>query len=663
MMWNPLKLCSARTVVRSSLELELLEDRRLLSTNVLTYHNDLARDGDNLTETTLTPSNVNMNTFGLLFSYPVDGQVYAQPLYMSNVTLADGSVHNIVFVETEHDSVYAFDANNPTAGPNGNGILWQDSFIDPANGITTIASADVNCGVISPEIGITDTPVIDPSTDIMYFVAATKATASDGTVTFHQQLHALDIRTGNEVLGGPVEIQAADLGKGDGGTIETFDPKAELERDGLVLDNGVVYTTWTSHCDATPVHGWIIGYDAHTLQQVVVFNTSPNSQLATIWAGAPAVDANGDLYFVTGNGPFTGGSFNPSAGDYPETVLHLSSATGQLTVADYFTPYNWNALDQADEDFGSGQVMLLPNQPGPVPHLLVAAGKEGKIYLINRDNMGQFNAEQDNIVQEVPNAILGNGEYGSPTYFDTGVPDGRYIYFAGWNDSLRAFQLFDNGTLSTSSVSQSRNVFSPSHGATPSLSANGTADGIIWAIDPSSLNAVLYAYDATNVANELYDSNQAGSRDQLDAGVKFSVPTIADGEVFVGTADSLSIFGLLPGGGAAGARNGRTPSLPDADLAMLLGSLSSRNIASSSVPGRGVTTGQANPLPSPAAQQPLPVPSSPAGSSSAVQTASADRFTKDMLFAGTQGPLQGLETAQDLAMPAFDSLAQSQELR
>ena len=379
-----------------------------------------------------------MNTFGLLFSYPVDGQVYAQPLYMSNVTLPDGSVHNIVFVETEHDSVYAFDANNPTAGPNGNGILWQDSFIDPANGITTIAAADVNCTVISPEIGITDTPVIDPSTDIMYFVAATKVTATDGTVSFHQQLHALDIRTGNEVLGGPVEIQAADLGTGDGGTAETFDPKAQLERDGLVLDDGVVYTTWTSHCDANPSHGWVIGYDAQTLQQVVVFNTSPNSQLATIWAGAPAVDASGNLYFVTGNGRTTGGDLDPSAGDYPETVLKLSPATGQLTVADYFTPANWDALDLADEDFGSGQAMLLPDQPGPNPHLLVAAGKEGKIYLINRDNMGQFNANQDNVVQEIPNAILGNGEYGSPTYFDTGTPDGHYIYFAGWNDSLRA---------------------------------------------------------------------------------------------------------------------------------------------------------------------------------------------------------------------------------
>jgi hypothetical protein len=603
----------------------------------LTYHDDLARDGDNLTETTLTPSNVNTNSFGLLFSYPVDGQVYAQPLYMANVTLPDNSVHNIVFVETENDSVYAFDANNPTAGPNGNGVLWQDSFIDPANGITTISSADVNCGVISPQIGITDTPVIDPNSDNMYFVAATKVTASDGTVSFHQQLHALDIRTGNAALGGPVEIQAADLGHGDGGNTETFDPLAQLERDGLVLANGVVYTTWTSHCDH-PAHGWVIGYDAQTLQQVVVFNTSPNAGLSTVWSGAPAVDADGNLYFVTGNGRTTGGDLSPSAGDYPETVLKLSPATGQLTVADYFTPYNWDALDMADEDFGSGAAMLLPDQPGQIPHLLVAAGKEGKIYLINRDNMGQFDPNQDNVVQEVPDAILGRGEYGSPTYFDTGTPDGRYIYFAGWRDSLRAFQLFDNGTLSTSSTSQSNNTFDASHGATPSLSANGTTNGIVWAINPDPMGAVLYAYDATNVANELYDSTQAGTRDQLDAGVKFTVPTIADGQVFVGTADTLSVFGLLPGGGGASATKDR-PILPiDSRFVPLTASLTAPDVsgATGSVPLS--RTGQANPVMTPLLGSP-------------------DRLANDRAFAMSDSATHSLASRGSLPAQDLDLLA------
>jgi hypothetical protein len=344
-------------------------------------------------------------------------------------------------------------------------------------------------------------------------------------------------------------------------------------------------------------------------------------------------------------------------GDYPETVLKLSAATGQLQVADYFTPYNEDALDVVDEDFGSGAAMLLPDQPGPVPHLLVAAGKEGKIYLINRDNLGQFNAEQDNIVQEVPGAIQGRGEYGSPTYFDTGAPDGRYIYFAGWNDSLRAFQLFDNGMLSTASTSQSSNVFDASHGATLSLSANGTTNGIVWAINPNSTNAVLYAYDATNVTIELYDSNQAGGRDQLDAGVKFTVPTIADGEVFVGTADTLSIFGLLPGGGAASRRNGRPGSSAGQDSAMLGGTLTNQNSLDIAASSRFRSTAQANPLTF------GPVPELlAAGASSVTPLRSTDQAAKEMLFAGARGVGQRPAFAQDLALPALDSLAQSNEL-
>jgi hypothetical protein len=632
--------------LRPFLELEPLEDRRLLSTDVLTYHNDLTRDGDNLTETTLTPSNVNRNSFGLLFSYPVDGQVYAQPLYMANVTLPDHSVHNMVFVVTENDSAYAFDANNPTAGPNGNGILWQDSFIDPGNGITPISAADVNCGAINPQIGITDTPVIDPNTGILYFVAATEITAGDGTVSFHQQLHALDIRTGQEALGGPVEIQAAVPGDGDGGHTETFDPEAQLERDGLVLANGVVYTTWASHCDIVPAHGWVIGYDAQTLQQVAVFSTSPNAQLSTLWSGAPAVDSNGNLFFVTGNGEMLhSDDSNLSLGDYPDAVLKLSPATGQLSVADFFMPFNEHELDVIDEDLGSGAAMLLPDQPGPIPHLLVVAGKEGTIYLINRDNMGQFDPNQDNVVQELPSAIGGQGEYGSPAYFDTGTPDGHYIYFGGWGDSLRAFQLFDNGTLSTDSTSQSSNSFDAWHGATPSLSANGTADGIVWAIDANDGNAVLYAYDATNLAHELYDSNQAGTRDQLDGGLQFSVPTIADGQVFVGTADTLSIFGLLPGGGGAAARKSRLVVPVNSGIDSLLMSL-----AAPEAPGAVAGQGKAV------------VPSlSASDSRMALLPVFTERFARDSVFGMTQSTRHGLASegplpAQDLDLLVMISL-------
>jgi hypothetical protein len=555
MRWNSLQLRYSPRLIRPRPrrgtfrpKLELLEDRRLLSTNVLTYHNNLFRTGANLTETTLTLDNVNADSFGKLFDYPVDGQVYAQPLYMANVPMADG-MHNVVFVVTEHDSAYAFDANDPTAGLNGDGILWQQSYIDPANGITTQNSSELRCGVITPEIGITDTPVIDPSSGTMYFVAATEDITDPGNPVFHQQLHALDITTGNDVLP-PEEIRAGYLGHGDGGNIVTFDPRGHLERNGLVLANGILYTTWSSHCDIRPYHGWLIGYDAQSFQQVAVFNTSPNAQEASMWSGAPAVDASGNMFFVTANGSIEGGEFDPSRGDYPDTVLKLSSATGQFQVADYFTPFNWDAIDRLDRDLGSGSVMLLPDQAGPHQHLLVVAGKEGKIELINRDNMGQFHDSFDDVVQEIPGAIhFPSGAFDSPAFFDAGTPNSRWIYWAGQNDSLKAFQLFDYGLLSTSATSQSDHIFATGHGGEPSVSANGTTNGIVWVIDQNPAGAGLYAYDATNVANELYDSTQApGGRDQLDGGIKFTVPTIADGEVFVGTADTVSVFGILPGG-------------------------------------------------------------------------------------------------------------------
>jgi hypothetical protein len=552
-------------------KLELLEDRRLLS-NVLTYHNNLLRTGANLTETTLTPSNVNADSFGKLIDYHVDGQVYAQPLYMANVPLADGT-HNIVFVVTEHDSAYAFDANDPTAGPNGDGILWQKSYIDMANGLTTQNAAELACPVITPEIGITDTPVIDPSSSIMYFVAATEDISDPSNHVFHQQLHALDITTGNDVLP-PVEIQAGYLGHGDGGTFLRFNPRQHLERNGLVLANGVLYTTWSSHCDIRPYHGWLIGYDAQSLQQVAVFNTSPNAQEASMWSGAPAIDASGNMFFVTANGSIEGGEFNPALGNYPDTVLKLSSATGQFQVADYFTPYNWDALDRADRDLGSGSVMLLPDQAGPRQHLLVVAGKEGKIYLINRDHMGQFHDGYDDVVQELPGAIrFPSGAFDSPAFFDAGTPNNRWVYWAGQNDSLKAFQLEDFGLFVPAATSQSAHVFVAGHGGEPSVSANGTTNGIVWVIDQNPAAAGLFAYDAMNVANELYDNSQApGGRDQLDGGIKFSVPTIADGQVFVGTADTVSIFGLL-----GGSPRGGVPRITPAARGLMLAADSVRH--------------------------------------------------------------------------------------
>jgi hypothetical protein len=527
--------------------LEALEDRVVPSTDVLTYHNDLSRTGANLNETILTPSTVNSTNFGKLFSYSVDGQVYAEPLYKSNVTIPSQGTFNVVFVATEHDSVYAFNADAQTGGPSNDGVLWQTSFLGP--GITPFSQADAyGCGQITPEIGITATPVIDDSTNTIYVVAQTKEVAGD-TTTYHQMLHALDITTGAEKFGGPVEITASVPGTGDGGSTVTFHAQDYKERPGLVLLNGVIYTSWSSHCDINPdgrgAHGWVIGYDASTLAQTSVFCTSPNGNLDTIWegGGSLAADSNGNLYFETGNG-----SSGPDNSNYSEAFIALSTSGGVLSVADYFIPANFAILDALDKDIGSGAPIVLPDQPGDHPHLLVGAGKDGRIFLIDRDNMGQLNNPPDgpdNIVQELPDGTIAGGSWDTPAYFDAGSDGNRWIYYAGSGDHLKAFSL-TNGLLSTDPTSQSSASFGYP-GATPVISANGTSNGIVWAVQQGG-TAVLRAYDALDLTNELYDSNQAGSRDHFGTSVKFATPTVADGKVFIGTADSLAIFGWLNSG-------------------------------------------------------------------------------------------------------------------
>jgi hypothetical protein len=543
-------------------KLEQLEARQLLSTNVLTYHNDLGRTGDNLTETTLTPANVNAATFGKLFTYPTDGFVYAQPLYGANVPLGDGSHHDIVFVDTEHDSVYAFDAH-------GGGVLWQDSFIDPAHGVTTVPYQDVGIDDIKPEIGITGTPVINPNNGTLYVVAKTKETG-DGSNHYVQRLHALDVRSGAEKFGGPFTIADTILnsdgsftfvsgpsvpgtGVGNVDGVITFNALRQLQRPGLVLSNDVVYVAFASHGDTPPYHGWVLGFDAHTLQPVAVFNNTPNGERGGIWmsGAAPAVDVNGNLFLGVGNG-----SFDLAGQDYGDSVLNLSTANG-LSVQDFFTPREQQRLAEHDLDLGSSGVMLLPDQPGPYPHLALEGDKYRTIYVLNRDHLGGYHQYTDDVVQELPG--ITRADFDTPAYFDAGTPDGRWVYYAGYLDHLKAFEVYHDQLLSVP-TSESAVVF-PNHGATPSVSANGTQNGIVWVIQNAGVGnaspAVLRAFDATNVANELYDSSQAGDRDQLDAGVKFAVPTIADGQVFIGTQDSLTIFGLLTGSPATGL----TPAL------------------------------------------------------------------------------------------------------
>ena len=503
--------------------------------SVLTYHNDLARTAQNLNETILTPANVNSRQFGKLFTYAVDGYVYGQPLYMPGLNVPGKGLHNVVFVVTEHDSVYAFDADS-NDGPNAS-PLWHVSFLSA--GVTTVPAQNTNCNQIVPEIGITSTPVIDPATGTIYVVAMTLET-SGFVQTYVHRLHALDITTGAERPGSPVTIQASVPGTGERGSTVTFNARAYKQRPGLLLLNGVVYTAWSSHCDIGTYHGWLIGYDAKTLQQVAVYNNTADGNQGSFWASgaAPAVDAGGNIYLIAGNGTFDADRGGSDLGD---AFIKLSTGNG-LAVADYFAPFNVISLNDRDLDVGSSGAVLLPDSVGSAshPHLLVSAGKEGRIYLLDRDNMGHFQAGSDSqIVQSLPGAIT--ALFGIPAYFN------NTVYFSGAGDHLKAFSIA-NGQFSAGPVSQSSAIFG-SFGATPTVSANGSANGILWAIDPA---ARLRAYDASNLASELYNSS-TNARDALGSYVKFSSPTIVNGKVYVGTQNSLAVFGLLAGGSTVGA--------------------------------------------------------------------------------------------------------------
>ncbi len=513
--------------------------------SVTTYHNDNARTGQNLHEWILTPANVNSNEFGRVFVQPVDGYIYAQPLYVPNVSIG-GKTHNVVFVATENDSVYAFDADS-AAGANKN-PLWHVSFINPPAVTTVDSYNDAGCGDLVPVIGITGTPVIDTSTGTLYVVANTKENGA-----FFQRLHALDITTGNEKFGGPVAIQATVAGTGDGssGGRISFDALKQNQRPGLLLGGGVVYIASASHCDIGPYHAWVFAYNASNLQQVSVWNSTPNGSDGGVWqgGGGPAADAAG-IYLATGNGTF---DVNTGGTDWGDTILKIGGASGRkLRVLSYFTPFNQDVLSQNDTDLGAGGVVLLPDLPAESahPHLLVQAGKEGSIYLVDRDNMGGYNSTTDQVVQELPGAT--GGIWGMPAYWN------NTVYFGAQNDNLKAFSFNANssGQLSASAVSYSPESFA-FPGPTPSISANGSGNGILWAIQTDAYGsngaAVLHAYDATNLANELYNSTQNSSRDTPGPAVKFAAATVVHGKVYVGTATQLAVFGLRPPPAAAPA--------------------------------------------------------------------------------------------------------------
>jgi hypothetical protein len=503
-------------------------------TNVLTWHNDNARTGQNLLETILKPARLKPRTFGRLFSVTVNGKVDAQPLYVSGLSIPGRGVHDVVFVATEHDSVYAFDANTGS-------VFWHVSLLK--RGETTSDSR--NCDQVVPEIGITSTPVIDLSAGshgTIYLVAMSK----DGSGSYRQRLHALDIATGAEEFGGPVTIEASYPGRGENsinGRV-IFEPKQYKDRAALLLLSGVVYTSWGSHCDIDPYTGWIIGYHHLTLKQTGVFNFAPNGREGALWnSGAgPAGDSHGNIFAAVANGTFDT-TLNPQgfpkSGDYGNAFVKLVLQNGKLNATDYWTMYNSDSESANDIDLGSGGIMLLPDETdasGRVRHLAVGAGKDSNLYVIDRDKMGKYDPTTDATIYQQLTGVLPGGIFSSPAYFN------RHVYFGPLGDAVASFSLSD-AKLAPASATTHRFPFP---GVTPSVSAWGSSNGILWAVENTD-TAVLHAYDAMNLATEFYNSNQAASgRDHFGPGNKFIAATIANGQVFVGTTNSVAVFGVLP---------------------------------------------------------------------------------------------------------------------
>jgi len=505
--------------------------------DVTTYHDDIARDGLNAEETILTLSNVNSAQFGKIGFDTVDGLVDAEPLYLANV-IVGGGLHSVLYVATEHGSLYAFDADNGAQ-------LWKVSLV--GSGETT--SYDRGCGQVSPEIGITSTPAIDRRQGVngtLFTVGMTK----DASGSYHQRLHALDITTGAEIGGSPTEITAIYPGTGasaSGGNV-LFEPGQYKERAALLLLNDNVYLGFSSHCDIRPYTGWVMGYSESTLQQTQVLNLTPNGSEGSIWMSGDgmAADSSGNLYFLDANGSFDttlDASGFPANGDFGNAMLKVSTS-GALAVEDYFETYNTVTESDEDEDLGSGGEVLLPDETDAasvVRHLIVGAGKDSNIYLADRDNMGKFEAgivTDPNIYQEVMGALAGQ-VFATPAFFN-GV-----LYYGAVGDALKAFPMTD-AKLATTPSSRSSTSF-PYPGTTPSISANGTQDGIVWALESSmSAPGVLHAYDTANLTHELYNTGQAaGGRDSFGNGNKFITPLIVNGKVYVGTQTGVAVFGLL----------------------------------------------------------------------------------------------------------------------
>ncbi len=530
--------------------------------DVLTYHNDNLRTGQNLQETTLTPHNVSAQTFGLLRKLPVDGKVDAQPLVVHGLRMPDRHDHDVVFVATEHASVYAFDVDTGAQ-------LWRVSLL----GDGETPSDARRCGQVAPEIGVTATPVIDRAAGTLYVVAMSK----DRAGSYYQRLHALRLDSGALATPGSVTVAASVAATGAPGARNgrlEFDPGQYKERSALLLSGGIVYTSWASHCDHQDYTGWIIAYDAGSLRQAAVYDTEPSGKLgsrqgeASFWNSnsGPSADAAGNIYAMTANGVFdealTAAGF-PSGNDYGNAILKLAppDRAGTMRVLDYFTMYDSNAQSSVDGDLGSGGLLLLPDQTdaqGRVRHLAVGAGKDMNIYIVDREQLGKFSAGGNNanayqfLAEAFPSTHCGRGVFGAPVYYNGMVyTDSVGDVIRGYRLTAAKFAVADSRPQPSTQTTQSFCYPGPSL----SVSANGAADGILWAVENSSTRGVLHAYDAADLTHELYQSAHAGGRDDFGPGSKYTPPTIANGKVFVATqADTgktpaeqnyLAIFGLL----------------------------------------------------------------------------------------------------------------------
>lgn len=487
----------------------------VLYAQVLTSQMDNARTGANIHETVLTPANVNSRQFGKLFTLKTDGGAYAQPLYVPHLAVAGKGSRNVLFVATENDSVYAFDADR------GGAPLWQASFLK-AGGVVPVPGQDVQCPFIQPGIGITPTPVIDAQSGTIYVLARTaEGGGIFSSAHYAQRLHALSVTTGQERPGSPVEIAA----KG-------FDALRELPRAGLLLVNGQVILTWASSCDVKPYHGWVMAYDAKTLKQTAAFNTSPDAGESGIWQSdnGPAADAQGNIYTATGNGKFT---VADGGHDYGDSLLKLGLSGGSIAVLDFFTPSDEAAMNARDQDLGSGGPIVLPDQAGPHPHLILIGGKNGIMFVLDRDHLGHRQTAAANPVLQVLH--FGGGIYAAPAYWN------GHLYVQASDDALSDFALNRGVVPDVASVKSTVKIGNP--GATPAVSANGNKNGIVWLIETKAWNefgdrpAVLHAFDAGNIAHEIYNT-VAGPA------MRFTVPTIANGRVYVGAKGEVDVYGL-----------------------------------------------------------------------------------------------------------------------